>query len=1258
MKRPAALLWLLLPAAAGAHPAVEIVSPAAGSCVSAGQPVLPGTPGGQPVVPPADVPLRLRLTESAGAALDVTVTVDGQVVLQDTYRPSGGAAELTDAFTIPAAAIQDGARDLTVTVASGGEHDAAEVRFTVDRSPPDVTFAAADLARIGACFDAPPAIQYQVADALDPAPAVDEVIQTQGCDVDRVITVRDHCGAGNAQRIAFRTRRTTNDPIAVHIGGVSNGASVLAPVVTWSVDAAQDCVDHADATLTQGQEAPAPLVSGAEIDAPGNYVAVVQATACGRVAASTQVAFTVVPPPSADAGGPYLTQQGAALTLDASGSTVAPSLGHIVEYAWDLNGDQFYDADEGRGVQVPFNTNVRDGVYNISLRITTDAGYVDYDYTTVTIGDVNPTCNAGGPYEAQQGVPVTFDASGSRAGDPREPILSYGWDFGDDRFPQLGAGLVHPTHLYADEGDYTVTLTVSDVDSSCQGRAQVHVGDVSPVIRNARARDADRLVEGVPVLFTAAQTSAGSDSEPITSYRWEFGDGSPPAEGPDLRGPSHTYAHGGTFNVCLSVSDTDSTVRQCFDVVVADLNPTAHLDGPSFAIEGEVVTFDAGRSRAGGDADPLRQFVWDFDDGSEPVVVNDLGQTRIDHVFLRDGELTVTLTVLDQDSQAVATLDIFVDDAIPTAAFAVDAGNEQGIAFEGLPVTLDGGSSAAGGPGDPIVDYAWDFGDGERASGAVAHHAFPDDGTYEVRLTVRDSDGSLATASRFVDVRNRPPANVRVVSETPLVESGRDATFRVSYDDAPGDVPRITWTLGDGTSFDGADRVTHRYGAPGAYTVRVTVDDGDGGVVGASIDVTVEAAGPIIGAPAVVQGAEDQPLSFDVDVQAAENGFGGVDGPVAVTVPLAPTGATWNVEDVSDAERRLHVAWTPGQQDAGDHRLRIVARSPAGVVRSAEVTIHVAEAGTPLLAAVGGAVNDGHLTVYGYRYDPVRRLDRFQLLADLPLGAAAGALAVTPDGRRLFATVPGAGVVAVAITTGDAPRLVRRIPVGGTPVAVVYGGGDVWVLDAGTARLIDIDADRLKVRTVIPLPGRDGLVDAAWLPGASGDRLLAVSQTTGDLLVIDPHAPGDVVVATEPLGGRLQRVVVDADGDAWVADGKGRRLLRVPGADLLAGDANVRPDATPLQFPPRDLAVDGRVIWTAGRGGLGRLDEAGVYRDVRPDPLDAVAVLPATLYGVPAIAVGSRSGVENLTAAELESLAGSRGAGARRLLSFSLSPNP
>jgi PKD repeat protein len=81
---------------------------------------------------------------------------------------------------------------------------------------------------------------------------------------------------------------------------------------------------------------------------------------------------------------------------------------------------------------------------------------VQLPYDPVT-GPQPPVADPGGPYVASVGEAVQFDGSGSSDPDT-ETLVAYDWDFGDGN---MGIG-VNPVNIYATDGTYTVTLTVTD----------------------------------------------------------------------------------------------------------------------------------------------------------------------------------------------------------------------------------------------------------------------------------------------------------------------------------------------------------------------------------------------------------------------------------------------------------------------------------------------------------------------------------------------------------------------------------------------------------------------------------------------------------------------------------------------------------------------------------------------------------------------------------------------------------------------------
>lgn len=82
----------------------------------------------------------------------------------------------------------------------------------------------------------------------------------------------------------------------------------------------------------------------------------------------------------------------------------------------------------------------------------------------------------GGPYAAQVGAPVAFDATGSY--DPDGRIVSYIWDFGNDTFGQ-GA---RPVAVYTTAGSYVAVLLVMDnMNVQATATTMVEIGTPSAV---------------------------------------------------------------------------------------------------------------------------------------------------------------------------------------------------------------------------------------------------------------------------------------------------------------------------------------------------------------------------------------------------------------------------------------------------------------------------------------------------------------------------------------------------------------------------------------------------------------------------------------------------------------------------------------------------------------------------------------------------------------------------------------------------------
>ena len=137
-------------------------------------------------------------------------------------------------------------------------------------------------------------------------------------------------------------------------------------------------------------------------------------------------------------------------------------------------------------------------------------------------------------------------------------------------------GAISNTHVYADNGSYTVTLTLSDGNTTATSESQVSVTNVTPAVGTVNGPT--NVVRGQTVAYSLPFTDAGSADTHTAVIQW--GDGtSSVGTVSELNGVgsvsgSHRYTTNGNYTIQVTVTDDDGGARsasQAISVVSAAL---------------------------------------------------------------------------------------------------------------------------------------------------------------------------------------------------------------------------------------------------------------------------------------------------------------------------------------------------------------------------------------------------------------------------------------------------------------------------------------------------------------------------------------------------------------------------------------------------------------------------------------------------------------------------------------------------------------
>ena len=513
-------------------------------------------------------------------------------------------------------------------------------------------------------------------------------------------------------------------------------------------------------------------------------------------------------------------------------------------------------------------------------------GFEEFGKQKITVGDLVW-------FDARDSYDPNDDLNGNKKIDAGEQDrLRYRWDFGDTYKTKIDFTNRNVSHVYTSETipkdvtykTFEVNLTVMDLEGHTSWNRtyiKVYRGNHSPEILSMKINNVEQvkskdnpfpkrvespLDQSIKVYFSALATDKDGDD---LTYYWDFDEDI--ESGYEIYGDetvassifyqfSEPKWKARRYRITLMVSDgttvKNSTMtgnisfvknQKPIAVVRAKklLDPTIYKNNITVRTD-QIIKFDAGLSYdpdnlpgfdTNNDQNPDFQlkYRWNFNAYDSTATSGWITETTYEHKYSSAGsdyKYIVTLTVDDGLNINTSTnFTVFVN-VRPTAKISIlpISYTPQGNFEVGRKVYFNG-SGSYDPNGDKILNYTWDFGDGNKSYGPTPVHIYTTSSEYTASLIVRDYEYSSTPDQLKIDIPYPPAKPIPKYKIYPL----EVYTLKYVYFDATQTTDpdsdyknlKFRWDFGDNTTSPFAN-TTHKYLEEGDYLITLTVTDETG----------------------------------------------------------------------------------------------------------------------------------------------------------------------------------------------------------------------------------------------------------------------------------------------------------------------------------------------------------------------------------------------------------------------------------------------
>jgi gliding motility-associated-like protein len=433
-------------------------------------------------------------------------------------------------------------------------------------------------------------------------------------------------------------------------------------------------------------------------------------------------------------------------------------------------------------------------IFIFSFAMTANCQQADFTYTSSSGSFCSPAM-----------IYFTEAATGSPTG--------FVWNFGNG----TGSNAANPIVTYNNAGSFTVQLIVIYPQTSLSVTKTIVV---NPALTISIGYDRNYICNPGIIHFT------GTGNGNITSYQWDFGDGSGTVTTASDT-ISHIFANLGSYTVQLKATNSSACSASAEAVIIyAKLPPMTGTISPASGCIPETVSMTANVTIPPNST--VSNYLWDFGDGSPPAST---ANNTANHVYLTAGSYAPSVIATSSEG-CTGTYNF------NAVAFGTPPFNENAYPVHSIICGSDSAVFVSTAANANI--YYWDFGDGIQAfvADTIVHHKYNSLGTKNVTVTPY-YNGCAGNPINFqITVQG-------VIAGFTYANTCTDKKTFFFTNTSQGNLSAISWDFGDGSPSENTVNPTHTFPVSGSFVTKLTVTDSLTGCSDSSYQ-TIYTSSPIL----------------------------------------------------------------------------------------------------------------------------------------------------------------------------------------------------------------------------------------------------------------------------------------------------------------------------------------------------------------------------------------------------------------------------